>query len=400
MKKKTKADELHLSDKTDGSSLRLRARHYATGEPVDVVCLDGLIQSVENPTEQSVDFKAGWVAPALFDLQINGCDGYSFNSDRLTVDMVRHVVEVCRKHGMGGFCPTLITNSFESIAHGLTMIRRACDSDAAIARAASAIHLEGPYISAEDGPRGAHPRQHVRRPDWHEFQRWQDAAGGLIRLLTLAPEHEGALAFIEKLVKSNVVVSLGHTSASSARIREAISAGARLSTHLGNGCHAMLPRHDNYFWEQLAADELWASIICDGHHLPPALIRCILRVKSPARVILTCDASSLAGSPPGRYREWDQELEVLPEGKIIVANSGFLAGSWSFTDHCIGQAVLNGGVNLRKAIDMASLRPRQLLGLPENRLEAGQPADLVLFDWHNEADFRPTANVVAGRIYS
>jgi N-acetylglucosamine-6-phosphate deacetylase len=160
----------------------------------------------------------------------------------------------------------------------------------------------------------------------------------------------------------------------------------------------MLPRHDNYLWEQLAADELWASIICDGHHLPPALVRCILRVKTPARVILTCDASSLAGLPPGRYREWDQELEVRAEGKIVVADSGFLAGSWSFTDRCIGQVVRHGGVSLREAIEMASDRPRQLLGLPIHRFEVGQPADLVLFEWDNEAGFRPAATVVAGRI--
>jgi N-acetylglucosamine-6-phosphate deacetylase len=400
MDKKLKANERSAKPRADtaGSVARLRARHYATEERIDLVCQDGLIRSVEIPTQQPADLEANWVSPALFDLQINGCDGYSFNSDRLTVDMIRHVVEVCRNHGIGGFCPTLVTNSFEAITHGLTAIRRACELNEEIARAVPAVHLEGPYISPEDGPRGAHPLQHVRGPNWDEFQRWQEAAGGRIRLVTLAPEHDAALVFIERLVRSNVVVSLGHTATNSARIREAISAGARLSTHLGNGCHAVLPRHDNYFWEQLADDELWASIICDGHHLPPALIRCILRVKTPARTILTCDASSLAGLPPGRYREWDQELEVLAEGKIVVAESGFLAGSWLFTDRCIGQAVRDGGVSLPEAIDMASLRPRQLLGLPENKLEAGQPADLVLFDWDDEAGFHPVATVIAGKI--
>jgi N-acetylglucosamine-6-phosphate deacetylase len=340
------------------------------------------------------------VAPALFDLQINGCEGHSFNSERLSIPDVRHIVAVCRRHGIGGLCPTLVTNSYEALIHGLTTIRTVCETDREIAKAIPAVHLEGPYISAEDGPRGAHPRQHIRPPDWAEFQRLQESAGGRIRLVTLAPELDGALRFIEHLVAANVVVSLGHTAASPAQIRDAIRAGARLSTHLGNGCHALLPRHDNYFWEQLAADELWASVICDGHHLPPALVRCILRVKTPARVILSCDAGSLAGLPPGRYREWDQELEVLPEGKIVVADSGFLAGSWSFTDRCIGQAVRHGGVSLAHAIDMASLLPRELLGLPENRVEIGKPADLVLFDWDNVSHFQTTATVIAGRICS
>ncbi|HXG12991.1 MAG TPA: N-acetylglucosamine-6-phosphate deacetylase [Gemmataceae bacterium] len=373
----------------------LHARHYATDEPVEIRCEGDRIASIvpsPQPARPSV-----WVAPALFDLQINGCDGYSFNSERLTTETVRHVVMVCRQHGIGGLCPTLVTNSFAALAHGMATIRRACETDAEVARAVPAIHLEGPYISPEDGPRGAHPRQHVRPPDWDEFRRLQDAAGGLIRLVTLAPEHEGALAFIERLTASGVVVSLGHTAASGARIRDAIAAGARLSTHLGNGSHAVLPRHDNYIWEQLAADELWASIICDGHHLPPAVVRCIVRVKTPARTILTCDASSLAGLPPGRYEEWDQQFEVTPEGKIVVPGTSYLAGSWAFTDRCIGNVVRFAGVRLREAVDMAGARPRELLGLPPRRLEPGQPADLVLFDWTGER-FTVTGMVIAGQL--
>ena len=177
-----------------------------------------------------------------------------------------------------------------------------------------------------------------------------------------------------------MIVSLGHTAATGQRIRDAVLAGARLSTHLGNGAHAMLPRHDNYIWEQLAADQLWASIICDGHHLPPAVVKCILRVKTPARIILTCDASSLAGLPPGRYSEWGQEFDVLPEGKIIVPSTTYLAGSWAFTDLCVGNVMQMAGVSLQDAVDMAGARPRELLGLPESKLAAGMPAELVLFD--------------------
>jgi N-acetylglucosamine-6-phosphate deacetylase len=381
----------------ESTLVRIRGRHYATGERVEIVAQGGVIRSVGQPTKEPADAEAEWLAPALFDLQINGCDGHSFNSDQLSVESVRHVVQVCRKHGIGAFCPTLVTNSLAALAHGMATIGKACETEREIAHAIPAIHLEGPYISSEDGPRGAHPREHIRQPNWDEFQLLQNAAGGRIRLVTLAPELDGALGFIERLVKTNVVVSLGHTAASPFRIREAVSAGARLSTHLGNGCHAMLPRHDNYLWEQLAADELLASIICDSHHLPPALIRCILRVKTPARVILTCDAGSLAGLPPGRYREWDQELGVLSEGKIVVADTGFLAGSWSFTDRCIGQVVRHGGVMLREAIEMATVRPRQLLGLPVNSLEVGQPADLVLFDWDEGGDFQPRDIVIAGK---
>ncbi len=376
----------------------LRARHYATGEIVDILCTDGLIVALTPATSAPADVRAGWVAPALFDLQINGCDGRSFNSERLTADDVRHVVRTCRRHGVGAFLPTLVTNSFAALAHGLTTLSRACESDPETARAVAGVHLEGPYISPEDGPRGAHPKAHVRAPDWDEFRRLQDAASGRIRLVTLAPEHDGALPFLERLAAAGVVVALGHTAAAGPRIRDAVRAGARLSTHLGNGAHAVLPRHDNYVWEQLAADELWASLICDGHHLPPAVVKCFLRVKTPARTILTCDAGSLAGLPPGRYREWDQEFEVHPAGKIVVPGTSYLAGSWAFTDLCVGNVTRFAGVSLRDAVDMASARPRELLGLPPRLLEAGQPADLMLFDGEEGGDFRVTHTMIAGDV--
>jgi N-acetylglucosamine-6-phosphate deacetylase len=242
------------------------------------------------------------------------------------------------------------------------------------------FHLEGPYISSIDGPRGAHPLEHVRPPDWKEFQRLQEAAGGRIGLVTLAPEYDSAPKFIEQLVQCGIVVAIGHTAASHEQILAAVDAGARLCTHLGNGCHATLPRHDNYLWQQLAEDRLWASIICDGHHIPPSVIKSIVRVKSPARTILTSDASSLAGVAPGRYGEWGQELDVLPNGKIVVPGTPFLAGSWAFTDLCINEAMRHAGVSLAEAIDMAGARPRELLNLPPRRLTAGDPADLVLLD--------------------
>lgn len=378
--------------------MRIRARHYATGDRVDVVCVKGRIAEIDElfGPRQAPDVEAGWVAPALFDLQINGCDGHSFNSPTLTIDDVRHVVETCRSHGIGAFCPTLVTNSADALLHGFRTLSAACDGDTALAAAIPALHLEGPYISPEDGPRGAHPRAHVRPPDWDEFRRFQDAADGRIRLVTLAPEVESALPFIAQLVASGIVVALGHTAATGEQIRSAVAAGACLSTHLGNGCHAVLPRHDNYIWEQLAADGLWASLICDGHHLPSALVKCILRVKTPARAVLTCDASSLAGLPPGRYAEWGQALEVLPGGKVVVPGTPYLAGSGAFTDACLGVAMRDGGVSLRDACDMAGAKPRALLGLEARALAVESPADLMLFDYEPGGDVRVTGTVIAG----
>jgi N-acetylglucosamine-6-phosphate deacetylase len=368
--------------------MRIQGRHYRTGRACEIVWQDGHISAIGEPGLTPPDVKAGWISPALFDLQINGGGGVNFSSSQLKSEDVFRVVELCRQHGIAGFCPTLITQSESTLKHGFRVLCQTRREAKAVSRALPGFHLEGPFISGEDGPRGAHPKERVRPPDWEEFQRLQDAAEGLIRIVTLAPELPGCLHFIERLVRSGCVVAIGHTSASPSIIRDAVHAGARLSTHLGNGSHALLPRHENYLWEQLDQDGLWASIICDGCHLPASIVRTILKVKTPARTILTCDASSLAGLPPGDYREWEQDLRILDNGSIIVRNSGFLAGSWHFTDDCVATFLQMTGTDLATGIDMASRRPRELLGLPRAELEVGSNTDLLLFDWAEGGRFK------------
>ena len=357
--------------------MTIHARHYVTGKSIAVTIESGRIQAIvdsdQNPTR--------WVAPAFFDPQINGCLGISFNSPKLTPEQVQTVAETCRRHGISAFLPTLITGGFDAIRHGFATLEHARQADGGLRTCIPGYHLEGPYLSGEDGPRGAHPKEFIRDPNWDEFRRWQEAAGGNIRMVTVAPERAGAMPFIENLAVAGVVVAIGHTAATAEQLRDAVSAGARTSTHLGNGSHALLPRHDNYIWEQLADDELWASIITDGHHLPPAVVKCVVRAKGVARTLLTCDAGSLAGMPSGTYREWGADLEVLPSGKIVVAGTPYLAGSGHFTDVCVANVMRFAGVTLAEAVEMAAVRPRELLGLPVPTIEVGQAAELVLFDW-------------------
>ena len=364
--------------------MNITARSVATGQPLSITVEDGQVRAVHSSNETPTS----WVSPSFFDVQINGCLGLDFGSPELTIDDVRTVADHCRRHGIGGFCPTIITGGFDAVRHGFKILALARSRDPILAGRIPGFHLEGPYLSGEDGPRGAHPREHVRDPDWDEFRCWQDAADGRILMVTLAPERPGALRFIERLVDAGVVPAIGHTAASPQQIRDAAAAGARTSTHLGNGCHAMVPRHENYLWEQLAEDGLWASIIPDGNHLPASVVKAIVRMKSPARTVVTCDASSLAGLPPGRYRQWGTELEVLPGGKVVVPGTPYLAGSGVFTDTCVGTLVRQAGVTLADAVDMASVRPRELVGQRVPRLEVGEIADLVVFDWEPGGDIR------------
>ncbi len=358
------------------------ARHYTTGRPLAIEVVDGRIASATDAIDSPT---LPYIAPSFFDPQINGCLGFGFVSPNLNEAAIRTIAETCALHGIGAFAPTLITSSFETLQNGFRTLSQVLDADAELRHRMPVFHLEGPYISGDDGPRGAHPKTHTRDPDWDEFRRWQDAAGGRIRMVTVAPERHGTMAFIERLTASGVVVAIGHTAATGAQIRDAVTAGAQTSTHLGNGCHATLPRHDNVIWEQLANDDLYASLIPDGHHLPATVVKSFVRAKTAARILITCDAGNLAGLPPGRYNDWGTDLEVLPSGKIVVPGTPYLAGSGSFTDTCIGHMVNMAGVTLAQAIDMAAVRTRELMRLPVPTLAVGEVADFIVFEWDGNA---------------
>lgn len=360
--------------------MTIRARSYENGEPLRIAVSGDRIRSVEPawPTG-SVD-EWPFVAPGLFDLQINGHSGVWFSDEALTANDVLKALSPYSRFGVTRLCPTLITNSFEGLAAGFAAIRAACEHEPWADRMVSGCHLEGPYISGEDGPRGAHPKQHVRPADWIEFQRLQEISGNRIRLVTIAPEVEGAIEFIRQAVAHHVVISIGHTAATPEQVRAAVDAGARLSTHLGNGAHALIHRHRNYIFEQLSDARLTASLIVDGHHLPPSLVRTFIKVKSPKQTILTCDAAGWAGCPPGVYESKLGRSEILENGKLVVAGQHeLLAGSAQETDVCVANVMEFAGVSLREAIDMTSKNPAKLLGREVARLRRGSLADLVVF---------------------
>ena len=163
------------------------------------------------------------------------------------------------------------------------------------------------------------PRNGCALPDLDEFRRWQDAAQGNIRLVTLSPEWpEAAALYRHGSPREGVAVSIGHTKATRQQIQDAVSAGATLSTHLGNGAHATLPRHPNYIWEQLAEDRLAASFIVDGHHLPDSFLRVALRAKGIERSILVTDAVAPAMCAPGDYRLGEVDIELRADGRVTL----------------------------------------------------------------------------------
>lgn len=361
--------------------MELVGRRYDTYEAVSIKIKGEKISSIDLlPDSEAADLP--FIAPSMFDLQINGYGGVWFNQQGLTVEDVCSVLEKHYQYGITRICPTLITSSYEDYVGGFTAIREACEQYEWVNQMVPGCHLEGPYISPIQGPRGAHPLDQVRAADWDEFSRLQEISGNRIRLITLAPEVENAIPFIKKAVASGVVVSIGHTAAEPEQITAAVDAGARLSTHLGNGAHGTLRRHPNYIWEQLGEPRLMASIITDGHHLPASVVRTIIKTKGVENTVITCDASGLAGSPPGIYDEGSVKMEVLEDGPIVIAGQRqLLAGSGVETDTCVTTAIDMAEISLQEALDMAGSNPARLLGFEEINLEVGARADLILFHY-------------------
>ena len=295
--------------------------------------------------------------PGLFDLQVNGFGGVDFNAADLTADRAAEALDRMLETGVTRCLPTLITSSFDRFAASARVLARL--PHAAIA----GLHMEGPYLSPNEGARGAHPREDIAPASADDFRRRQDAAGGRIRLVTLAPEVAGALPLIEQLVETGVRVAIGHTVATPEQIGDAIRAGASLATHLGNGCPQMLPRHPNVIWELLAADAMFASLIVDGHHLPPATVKAMIRAKTPSRTILVTDAVAAAASAPGRYTLGAVNCERGEDGRVSLPGTPYLAGSSLTLDRAIANTVRFTGLSIDEVVPMASTIPATYLGM-------------------------------------
>jgi N-acetylglucosamine-6-phosphate deacetylase len=303
----------------------------------------------------------------LFDLQVNGFAGIDFNAPGLTGEGLAEALERQRATGVTRCLPTLITSSFDRFARNARVIARSPDP------AVAGIHMEGPYLSPEDGPRGAHPREHVTNATIADFDRRQEAADGRIVLVTLAPEAPGALSLIDRLVKAGVRVAIGHTGGTPQQVEDAISAGATLATHLGNGCAQTLPRHPNFIWTLLAADPVAASFIVDGHHLPAATVKGLIRAKGVDRSILVTDATSAAACGPGRYSIGDVVCESREDGRVSLPGTPYLAGSSLTLDRAVANTVKFTGMPIDVVLPMASTIPALYLGV--------QTAGTVSAEW-------------------
>lgn len=348
------------------------------GQPVEIHIEDEHISAIE-PIDSAPDIR---ILPGLTDLQVNGYAGYDLNADDLDVGTVRDLAEALWRVGTTTFLATVITGDRAHISRALRTISCAVADDPDVAHSIPGIHLEGPYLSALDGARGVHELRYVRDPDVDELDEWITASGGLLRIITVAPERPGAMSFIRAAVARGLIVSIGHTSATPEDVHDAIDAGATMSTHLGNGIQAMLPRHPNAIWAQIASDALTAGVITDGHHLPADTVASIVRAKTPARCVLVSDSAALAGSPPGIYETpVGQCVEVCADGSLRLFGTEFQAGSGACALECLRWVSTNTPIDSASALAMATTNPNRMIGLTDRgAIEVGQIADVLLLN--------------------
>ncbi len=350
---------------------------YLDGKPVSIEISDGNISKIEHLSAES-DLPKIYVAPGLIDIQINGYMGVDFADQQLTIERIREATKALWKEGVTSYLPTLITADKESLKNSFSILSKVLD-DEVIGKSVPGFHLEGPYISPLPGYRGAHLEKYIREPDWNEFLEFQNAANNGIKLITVAPEIEGAIQFIQECSKKGIVVSLGHHNGSAAEIKQAVDAGASMSTHLGNGCANMINRHENPLWPQLADDRISASIIADGFHLNQEEVQCFYKIKGTNRTILVSDALDLAGLEPGEYIRWERKVVLTPNVVKFPAEN-VLAGAASSISMDVSNMMKFTQCSLSDAIQMASTNPAHLIGLNNiGEIKPGKRADLILF---------------------
>jgi N-acetylglucosamine-6-phosphate deacetylase len=356
--------------------LRISGRELATGTSISVVVEDELVVAID-PAPHECDL---WISPGLVDLQINGYRGLDLNGRSPSPETVSQLARALLSTGTTTFAPTVMSASEPEILRRLACVARARASDDVARKCIPYIHVEGPHISSLDGYRGAHPRDAVRPPSVQEFERWQAACDGLVGLVTMSPHFMNSVEYIAHLTKCGVHVSIGHTHASHHQIKAAVDAGARLSTHLGNGIPIKLDRHPNPVWSQLAEELLTASFIADGHHLPAETLKAMVQAKGLDRSFLVSDAVTFAGMPAGNYTAPVGAVELTTDGRLHMVGSQLLAGAAFPLSSCIGRAVRMTGRPLNEVVRMATENPGRF-AKNRGRLQQGTRADIIRFRW-------------------
>lgn len=354
---------------------------YTDNSPVRITIQDGIITGIRKQNRLPKGTPELIIAPGLIDNQVNGFAGVSFCSPDhvLTAQGVRDATYALWKTGVTTYLPTLTTNDPELIKKNLIVLAHMKDEKNLLG-SIPGFHMEGPYISPIDGYRGTNSLEYIRKPEWDKFLEIYEYSMRSILQVTLAPELEGAMDFIDKCRSRGVVVGLGHHNASPVVISEAVTHGARIATHLGKGLADAVEAHHNPLWPQLSDDRLMISMTCDQFSLTPEEIRVFFRVKGSGNTVITSDVTGFATLPPGEYVSPEGDRIMLTDNGMLRYLNGRVYGSASPLKDGVANIMRVTGCTLAEAITMASTNPAVLYGLSDRGvIEEGKRADLILF---------------------
>jgi N-acetylglucosamine-6-phosphate deacetylase len=299
-----------------------------------------------------------------FDLQVNGFGGVDFNRDGLTAEEMRAACEKLRAAGGGQFLATIITADLDAMCRRLAALVRCRQSDPLVAAMMVGIHLEGPFINESHGYVGAHPVAAVIPGEIGAMQRLLEAAEGLVKLVTLAPERDPGFAVTRMLAAGGICVSAGHCDPTLSQLRGAIDHGLKMFTHLGNGCPTWLHRHDNIIQRVLSvSDELWVCFIADGVHVPFPILNSFLRLVGIDRSIVVTDAISAAGLGPGDYSLGERKIAIGEDGVAWSADGSHFVGSTVTMRQTRENLQVQLGLGENATVALLDLNPRRALGV-------------------------------------
>jgi N-acetylglucosamine-6-phosphate deacetylase len=309
--------------------------------------------------------------PGFIDIQVNGFMGIDFSNSNLNEKTFISACEMLFERGTAGFLATVITSPAETYRRNLRIIAQTMRLPELRGRLLG-IHAEGPFISAKPGAVGAHDPAWVKKPDIDFFKQMQDWAEGNIKLLTIAAENPGAEQLTEYASDNEVTVSLGHQLALSPDLNKCADAGAKLLTHLGNGLPNEINRHHNPIFSGIAEDRLTAMIITDGHHLPPALIKTFIRAKGADKIIVTSDASPIAGMPPGTYNVLGNLAVIEESGLLHNPEKKCLVGSSATMLACVNYLASLNLLSPEDLIKVSFTNPLKAINIAPDAIQSGR----------------------------
>jgi N-acetylglucosamine-6-phosphate deacetylase len=355
--------------------MEIVAKHYRTGEPISVQ-VDGGHYLQFDELEVDDDYTLPWIAPSLVDIQVNGFAGIDFNRPPSFDGAWEQACCGLYEHGCTHFLATLVTRREEDYHE---LLEKWETQRAKFPGNCSGWHLEGPFLNPAPGYHGAHRPEWMRSSSISLLEAWQKATKNSVRLVTLAPEMDfpASLAFIRHAVKEEVRIAIGHSAAMGETLHESVQAGARCWTHLGNAVPSPMEKFDNVIFHALADEQLMASLIPDGHHVPPAAFQVMARILGE-RLLLTTDAMAGAGAKPGSYTLGDIEAKVGRDGLALHPQTGRPVGSTLSPFTGLFRAAELAGLPWETMWDAFSIRPARWLGL-QHALKPGAEANFCLF---------------------